>query len=514
MQTDTLKRFLAVHTWTGLATGIALFIAFYAGALTMLYGPLVAWERWQGKPADAMNDSDVDRFLDRVFNEHPSARDELFVYLPDATGDVPLALGMRGDDGARPVWMPAADGSLIEIDIHDFGEVADTLNHVHFTLGLPESIGLWFLGLVSLVYGLALVSGVVIHLPKLAEDLFALRWGPNLKRLWQDAHNVVGVLSLPFHVIFAITGVLLCSLVVIVVGLNFGGMEGRAIPLFQQATALVAPQEPSRQPVPRPPLAELRRLALADQPSLQPHYLRLVHAGDAHGSIELRGPIPGHLAAESRIAFDARGQHIVARAVPGDRHPADLATRVVAALHFGTFGGALVQGLYLLLGLAGAFLFYSGNLLWLESRRKRRQALQPRHHRALARLTVGTCLGCVLGCAAVLIASQANAFIPALPTGMSAYLLVFVASVLFALALAPSRAAIALLGASALAYPAAALLRWANDGWTGTAAIWTVDGVLLALGASAALLARATARRGEYGDARSVWSLRAADSAS
>ncbi|WP_313759694.1 PepSY-associated TM helix domain-containing protein, partial [Diaphorobacter nitroreducens] len=40
------------------------------------------------------------------------------------------------------------------------------------------------------------------------------------------------------------------------------------------------------------------------------------------------------------------------------------------ALHMASFGGTAVLWLYFLLGLAGAWLFYSGNLLWVETRRK------------------------------------------------------------------------------------------------------------------------------------------------
>src|SRR3546814_21003212 len=66
----------------------------------------------------------------------------------------------------------------------------------------------------------SLLSGVVIHLPKLLQNLFALRPGRNLKQFWQDAHNVIGVLSLPMHVMFAITGALLCLLFVLMTALN------------------------------------------------------------------------------------------------------------------------------------------------------------------------------------------------------------------------------------------------------------------------------------------------------
>ena len=37
-------------------------------------------------------------------------------------------------------------------------------------------------------------------------EVEVLRPGRNLKRFWQDAHNVIGVLSLPMHVMFAVTG--------------------------------------------------------------------------------------------------------------------------------------------------------------------------------------------------------------------------------------------------------------------------------------------------------------------
>ncbi len=43
------------------------------------------------------------------------------------------------------------------------------------------------MGVISVLYGLALVSGVLLHLPRLKKDLFAVRPGRNLKRFWMDA---------------------------------------------------------------------------------------------------------------------------------------------------------------------------------------------------------------------------------------------------------------------------------------------------------------------------------------
>jgi hypothetical protein len=57
-------------------------------------------------------------------------------------------------------------------------------------------------------------------------------------------------------------------------------------------------------------------------------------------------------------------------------------------------------------GHGGAFLFYSGNLLWIEARRKRHKLVQPRSGKLMAQATLGVCLGCVAGVSAVFVANK------------------------------------------------------------------------------------------------------------
>ena len=106
------------------------------------------------------------------------------------------------------------------------------------------------MGIVSLLYGMALLSGLVIHLPKLFGDLFALRPGRNLKQLWQDAHNVIGVLSLPFHLMFAVTGALLCLVFVQMALLNPLIYDGKALQAVPTAMDTAPVREASGIPAP------------------------------------------------------------------------------------------------------------------------------------------------------------------------------------------------------------------------------------------------------------------------
>src|SRR3546814_18594421 len=73
------------------------------------------------------------------------------------------------------------------------------------------------------------------------------------------------------------------------------------------------------------------------------------------------------------VALDANTGELLATQLPGWRDANHATLAATYALHFGEYGNALVPRLYFVLGVGGAFLFYSGHLLWIESRRKRRQ---------------------------------------------------------------------------------------------------------------------------------------------
>lgn len=43
MRAEFVRIYKSVHTWTGIIAGMALFIAFYAGALSIFKEPLARW---------------------------------------------------------------------------------------------------------------------------------------------------------------------------------------------------------------------------------------------------------------------------------------------------------------------------------------------------------------------------------------------------------------------------------------------------------------------------------------
>jgi uncharacterized iron-regulated membrane protein len=518
MKASTLRTYQTVHTWTGLLAGFALFIAFYAGALTVFHDDIAAW---QNPPWRSAADAGVsaDALIDKLLRKHPAARDDFGIVLPT-----------DGSHAAYAYWVDKGETRFATASQMDaptdeaaWNELADFVYALHDSLGLPV-VGLYLMGIVSVLYGLALVSGVLIHLPQLVSDLFAMRVGRNLKRLWQDAHNAIGVLSLPFHVIFAVTGALFCLFTITLAALNTIAFDGKLFDAFAKATGttpvVVASGTPATTLSTDALIARARAQALSSGvTSFEPDYLHFVHYGDRNAVAEVRGLSQHTLGTYGTVGMSAHDGSVMATHV-GKRYTLNgISYAALFGLHFGSFGGRIMQWLYFILGLAGAFLFYSGNLLWIESRRKRRHLDQPRRTQVMARATIGVCIGSCLAIsgafAATWIAMRLGVE-AGLPQRLACYGL-FLAACGYACVRPIARATVELLWATSaltIAVAAADLAANAADmarAWTPLG--WSVLGVDLtgvALGLVFAGFARAAARRARDGDANSVWSLQAA----
>ncbi|KRG70906.1 PepSY-associated TM helix domain-containing protein [Pseudoxanthomonas dokdonensis] len=520
IKSATLRTFTTLHTWVGLVAGFALFVAFYAGAITVFHHDLMLW---QSPPAATMAVESIDdaqRLLDDTLREHPEARAHVGMLFPGA--ESPQAL-IYWQDTAGSWWYDTNTGAPSETP--PGGGLSELINRLHFSLGIPLA-GTYLMGIVSLLYGLALISGVVIHLPRLLPDLFALRPGRNLKRFWQDAHNVIGVLGLPMHIMFAVTGAMLCLLMIAAMALNpliYDGKLMQAMPAALDTAPVVQPAgtrvEDQRL---RGWLQRATDTALEQGvASFEPAYMKLANAGDANATIEITGASPGTLGPLGAVALNAHSGQVLATQLPG-RRDANHATLAAAyALHFGEYGNRWVAWLYFLLGLGGAFLFYSGNLLWVESRRKRRQPAQSRASLNMARATVGVCIGFCVAVSAAFLASQLAWLVGIRDDAVSSRVIEWACFTSWAGCAAwaalrpPVRAAIELLWLAALVsalVPVAHGLASGDWLWTSASqghwALFCIDAGALALAAGFVALARASTRRARDGDPNSVWAQR------
>jgi uncharacterized iron-regulated membrane protein len=535
MRADYIRVYKSVHTWTGILTGMALFIAFYAGALTVFKEPLT---RWATPPAAVapVPLEDAPDLIARTLQARPDVAKGFSIHLQDAE-HVPARMSWEVRDGQADdhdessirhhVAYLDARGELRLEEAAPSG-LMPFIDVLHRVVGLPvdSDPNRWFMGIVASLYAIALVSGVIVLLPSLVKDFFALRVGRNLKRMWLDAHNVVGIVSLPFHIVMALSSVVFAFHDGIYDLQDKLMYEGKLESVFQRSGG-GAPAGEVRNPADMLTPAELLAQARALAPGFEPYGLQYQQVASPRAIVRVWGKDDSAVSPRARggfVALDPYSGKVLNRDyLPGGQDAPNLWVSSFFALHMASFGGAAVQWLYFLLGLAGAWLFYSGNLLWIETRRKRanRQTgeipVQRLDTRLMASATVGVCLGCVCGISLMMVASKGlsghvgdlNAWLRAL------YYMAFFASLAWAFLRGGAAAGVHLLWVAAaltLAIPAASLVGGlfpASGLWAHTsAAALAVDATALAAGLGFAWMAKASARRIGRGDADSVWAPR------
>tara|TARA_B100000749_G_scaffold129552_1_gene99367 strand:- start:1411 stop:2970 length:1560 start_codon:yes stop_codon:yes gene_type:complete len=416
MKLENYKNYQNIHIWTGILSGLLLYICFVAGAFTMFKAPLNTWALHQEHTLPPIAETQYDTLIKKVLQAHPEASAQLSVYLPNAMPKhAPVQWVIEDEDTHQHTYWQASldkDGALISRNT-SLSEIGDFLDHLHRTAGIPggdehDAVGIYVMGIVCVLYFVAIVSGLVIFLPTWVKDLFALRKNKKGKRFWVDFHNILGISALPFHIIIAVTTFVFAYHDILYGGLQTAVYQDK--PMFNRP----APIEADRGIENLLSISVLEDKITATEPDFKLTELnfsglgtpraRLIMGGELVGEI-IRGPYYAYWVTDPYTA--SAGYTAMLPSVSG------IPGKVVNSfftLHFGGFGESFIHWIYFAMGLSGCLLFLSGNIIWIESRRKKMstsQAVkQPASVRILARLTVGVCAGTFIGIGLSVIAAK------------------------------------------------------------------------------------------------------------
>jgi len=480
VRSDIIRIYQSIHIWTGIITGLVLFIGFYAGSLTM-FKPAI--DSWIAPPSQVLSPiplTKAQQLVDKVLQEKVASHQGFALFIntkesnqsPLVWHDSPQGRGLSLE---TTQWQATLNtqNELVTQQVTP-SALAELIDMLHRTAGIPgmvghEHLGVLILGAAAALYFLALISGVIFLLPSLAKTFLALRKGKSESRFWLDAHNIVGLTSLPFHIVMSVTVVVFAYHDVI-----YGGLQ---TVVYGEKPMFTRPVSTMHVPPTIDNLISVEKL-LAKSKSIAPEFTvtNMVFSGlqSKRPSVRLgvynpdhimRGPITDYI-----FFHPYNGMLLNSTLQPG---PDGLWNRVVAsffALHFGSYGGDLVRWSYFFLGLGGAFLFYSGNILWLEKRRiklKKSAPEQPQSNTCynMASATVGICIGSL---AAVLFTMVIGKWLYLQVNNInhyyySLYYSIFISSVCWAFWRGAARSSIELLSITAIAafaIPATSVIAW------------------------------------------------------
>ncbi|WP_340680516.1 PepSY-associated TM helix domain-containing protein [Paraglaciecola sp.] len=414
MRIEIFKNYQQVHIWTGILSGLLLYICFVAGAFTMFKAPLNQWALQDEQRLPAISYAQYDGLIQQVLATHPEAASKMTVNLPNAVSQhAPVSWTVEDPTThAVTTWQASLNNNdeLLVQSTH-LSAIGDFLDDLHRTGGIPgggdhDAYGILVMGLVAALYFIAIVSGLIIFLPTWFKDLFTLRKGKNSKRFWVDFHNVLGITALPFHIVIAVTTVVFAYHDIL-----YGAMQQwvyKDTSMFTRA----APTEIDRDFSKLLPVTALDQAIKVLEPEFEPAVLEFAALGTSGARVMIGGKLAGQWIRGPEYAYWVSDPYTAASRYSAMLPSVSGATGKVVngffTLHFGGFGGALVHWIYFGLGMSGALLFLTGNIIWIEARRKKHKSdesvVQKHSVKIMARLTIGVALGMLIGVACALLA--------------------------------------------------------------------------------------------------------------
>lgn len=303
--------------------------------------------------------------LDRIAEAGKASRPQDVVQLVFFDRDEPnvayvwmnKALDAPGDQG-KAVAVDRRTAELLKEPKFTEGPVAFLLKlHTDMFLGLGGKL---FLGLMTFVFLVAIVSGVVLYAPFMRKLEFGtVRRGRSRRLFWLDIHNLGGIAALVWISVVGATGMI-----------NTWADLVLKIWQFGQLAEMTAPYRG------KPPAASLGSLqkavdvALAAAPDMKP--LSIAFPGTLFTSKHHYGVfLVGNTPISSRVLQPALVDAATGALTPMRPMPWYVQTLFLSQpLHFGDYGGLPLKIVWAVLDVAAILVLGSGLYLWLARRRK------------------------------------------------------------------------------------------------------------------------------------------------
>lgn len=379
----TLRSWSLVHKWTSLVCTLFLLLLCVTGLPLIFHHEIDDWLEGGAEPvtpAPGSAAATLDAIVAAAQLRHPGDKVQFVIWDADDPRKVSVNLG--------PTLLAQDNTHLVTLDRHTAQVLHDGRNdegvmHFIFTLhvdmfaGLPGKL---FLGVMGMLFAVAVVSGVVLYAPFMRRlDFGTVRRQRSSRLKWLDLHNLLGVVTLSWAMVVGITGVI-----------NTWADLVIKLWQFDQLNAMVAPYKG------QPPLAHLGPLhaavdtARAAVPDMTPSFVAFpgtLFSSEHHYAVFMKGTTPLTARLLKPALIDAQ----TATLTDTRDMPWYVTSLLVSQpLHFGDYGGLPLKIIWALLDLVTIVVLGSGLYLWLVRRKRVTPVDDPEWRDAMSVVEAGT----------------------------------------------------------------------------------------------------------------------------
>ena len=422
-----------LHTWFGLVLGFVLMVAFFFGSLSVFDREIDRWAipetRFAAQPMPS-----YDRLLAPIFAQMQPREEELELARARVGGPLadekPVMNWGAYTTHRDPVLAMFAEFSITnnpndpDDHVHGWFQIdprsgkvlpdnrlnigRDFFYPMHYSLHLEwMELGYWIVGFAALVMLAALVSGVVMH-RRIFRELFTFRPRKQTQRSALDLHNLTGVVALPFHFIFALSGLIIFA------GIYFP-VEETVFKRHAEAQAMADAKakglafKPAGKPAQLASVDAMveeakRRWAARDMPG-EVGFLMVNHIGDANSYVSI------YRAGSDRVTLVGQAVHFegpTGRVILEEPPPSAVSSinDFLTGLHLQHFRHWLLRWFYVLGGLAGCACIATGFIFFVEKRKRQHAEQGISGARWVDAMAVTTVTGMLIATLAILVANR------------------------------------------------------------------------------------------------------------
>lgn len=402
MQRERYLRIYDLHSWSGIALGLLVFIVAFSGCLALFHNELQTWEDPAKRLPLSNTPAPIHNTLVDWLGSHKADGEQVsFVGFNYPTAQKPYYLAsayiQMPEGGQRNVvarW-GAESGALIE---GKSSGLSHWLYDFHRELMWPRAlggaaVGRALVGAVGIILFISIISGILIH-KKIIRELFTLRLQRQIRLKWQDAHKIIGTWGLPFFLMVAFTGAYLGIMTILTPIMGVVVMQGETAKLTEVIGS--GQIEASGNP------AHMYSVDAAYQHrhpdgGQSPQSIFIHNWGDENAIYQMAYAADKEILTLELLPLSG----VDARLVPGNRFDEpNVVNRVFGAiepLHYASYGGAALKLVYLVLGLLLCVITALGNVMWLERRYHGSEGQRSEgFYRRLGQLSIGVCYGIVV----------------------------------------------------------------------------------------------------------------------
>lgn len=380
MSKDFLKRLTEAHSWLGLIISGLLFIVFFAGSISLFRDEINQWAFQPHLPiSQAINAEKqmlpVSKVIE-IATEGLDLKKDGRISVSQPRHLVPYFRiyidVVRKPNAPRRVsfLIDAYSGEKFENPINF--QLSQFIYDLHIDLNIPA--GEYIIGFVTLFFFFALVSGIFIHARKLIGNFFKYRNENQPRSKLLDMHNVVGVMSLPFTLMYAISGLIFNLVIIYQIAFAVFLYQGDQAALLSDAGVQQISEEWQGKPLVMNTIDGFYQQAV-EKYNDTPSTMQIYNYGDESAVVRFFVRPVNSLTQVNEITYYMKDGSIHSQFNAENGNTLREGLRVFSTLHFADFAGVDLRILYFILGAGVCVLIVSGNLLWIEQRsRKRNQS--------------------------------------------------------------------------------------------------------------------------------------------